>query len=103
MSLESQYLATKLVKGFLRTKYMESNSRLCMASAGTGYKQSLGADGPPGSYTDFDTTNLFFVIGSSTSSSATPPARWVRIRFRPASTTAPHRWNGCTHTATSWL
>ena len=54
MSLESQYLATKLAKGFLRTKYMESNSRLCMASAGTGYKQSLGSDGPPGSYTDFD-------------------------------------------------
>ncbi len=65
MSLESQYLATKLAKGFLRTKYMESNSRLCMASAGTGYKQSLGADGPPGSYTDFDVTNLFFVIGSN--------------------------------------
>ncbi|OBB60267.1 molybdopterin oxidoreductase [Mycobacterium sp. 852013-51886_SCH5428379] len=65
MSLESQYLATKLAKGFLRTKYMESNSRLCMASAGTGYKQSLGSDGPPGSYTDFDLTNLFFVIGSN--------------------------------------
>lgn len=65
MSLESQYVATKLAKGFLRTKYMESNSRLCMASAGTGYKQSLGSDGPPGSYTDFDVTNLFFVIGSN--------------------------------------
>lgn len=65
MSLESQYLATKLAKGFLRTKYMESNSRLCMASAGTGYKQSLGADGPPGSYTDFDLSDLFFVIGSN--------------------------------------
>ncbi|WP_422747352.1 molybdopterin-dependent oxidoreductase [Mycobacterium sp. WMMD1722] len=65
MSLESQYLATKLAKGFLRTKYLESNSRLCMASAGTGYKQSLGSDGPPGSYTDFDVTDLFFVIGSN--------------------------------------
>ncbi|MET0703530.1 MAG: bifunctional nitrate reductase/sulfite reductase flavoprotein subunit alpha [Mycobacterium sp.] len=65
MSLESQYLATKLAKGFLRTKYMESNSRLCMASAGTGYKQSLGSDGPPGSYTDFDTADLFFVTGSN--------------------------------------
>jgi sulfite reductase (NADPH) flavoprotein alpha-component len=65
MSLEAQYLATKLAKGFLRTKNMESNSRLCMASAGTGYKQSLGADGPPGSYTDFDTADLFFVIGSN--------------------------------------
>lgn len=66
MSIESQYLATKLAKGFLRTLHLESNSRLCMASAGTGYKQSLGADGPPGSYTDFDCTDLFFVIGSNT-------------------------------------
>lgn len=65
MSLEAQYLATKLAKGFLRTIHIESNSRLCMASAGTGYKQSLGADGPPGSYTDFDRADLFFVIGSN--------------------------------------
>jgi NADPH-dependent sulfite reductase flavoprotein alpha-component len=65
MSLEAQYLATKLAKGFLRTIHIESNSRLCMASAGTGLKQSLGSDGPPGSYTDFDCTNLFFVIGSN--------------------------------------
>ncbi|MGK2881684.1 MAG: molybdopterin-dependent oxidoreductase [Mycobacterium sp.] len=65
MSIESQYLATKLAKGYLRTVHIESNSRLCMASAGTGYKQSLGSDGPPGSYTDFDATDLFFVIGSN--------------------------------------
>ena len=65
MSIEAQYLANKLAKGFLRTVHIESNSRLCMASAGTGFKQSLGADGPPGSYTDFDCTDLFFVIGSN--------------------------------------
>ena len=65
MSMEAQYLATKLAKGFIRTMHIESNSRLCMASAGTGYKQSLGADGPPGSYTDFDRADLFFVIGSN--------------------------------------
>ena len=44
---------------------IESNSRLCMASAGTGYKLSLGADGPPGSYDDFDHADVFFVIGSN--------------------------------------
>ena len=48
MSIEAQYLANKLAKGFIGTNHIESNSRLCMASAGTGYKQSLGADGPPG-------------------------------------------------------
>lgn len=65
MTLEAQYLATKLAKGFLRTVHIESNSRLCMASAGTGFKQSLGADGPPGSYADFDRADLFFVAGAN--------------------------------------
>ncbi len=65
MSLEAQYLATKLAKGFIRTVNIESNSRLCMASAATGYKQSLGADGPPGSYDDFDCADVFFVIGAN--------------------------------------
>ncbi|MFC4304509.1 sulfite reductase subunit alpha [Cohnella boryungensis] len=65
MSLESQYLINKLAKGFVRTNHIESNSRLCMASAGSGYKLSLGADGPPGSYQDMDQADLFFVIGAN--------------------------------------
>ncbi|MEH6795494.1 MAG: bifunctional nitrate reductase/sulfite reductase flavoprotein subunit alpha [Rhodococcus sp. (in: high G+C Gram-positive bacteria)] len=65
MSIEAQYLSNKLAKGFIGTNQIESNSRLCMASAGTGYKQSLGADGPPGSYQDFDHADVFFVIGSN--------------------------------------
>ncbi|RPA65720.1 reductase [Gordonia oryzae] len=65
MSMEAQYLSNKLAKGFIRTNQIESNSRLCMASAGTGYKQSLGADGPPGSYQDFDNADVFFVIGAN--------------------------------------
>ncbi|MEE2034604.1 bifunctional nitrate reductase/sulfite reductase flavoprotein subunit alpha [Rhodococcus chondri] len=65
MSLEAQYLANKLTKGYLGTNRIESNSRLCMASAGTGYKQSLGSDGPPGSYEDFDHADVFFVTGSN--------------------------------------
>jgi anaerobic selenocysteine-containing dehydrogenase len=52
MTLEAQYLANKLAKGFWRTNQIESNSRLCMASAGSGYKQSLGSD-------------VFFVIGAN--------------------------------------
>ncbi|MCJ7857321.1 molybdopterin-dependent oxidoreductase [Corynebacterium kalidii] len=65
MSLESQYVANKLAKGYFRTNLIESNSRLCMASAATGYKQSLGADGPPGSYDDLDHADVFLVIGSN--------------------------------------
>ncbi|MGW4651602.1 molybdopterin-dependent oxidoreductase [Kitasatospora sp. NPDC004289] len=65
MSMEAQYLANKLAKGYWRTNNIESNSRLCMASAGSGYKLSLGADGPPGSYEDLDRADLFLVIGSN--------------------------------------
>jgi NADPH-dependent sulfite reductase flavoprotein alpha-component len=65
MSIEAQYLANKLAKGYIRTRNIESNSRLCMASAGSGYKLSLGADAPPGSYDDFDRADLFFVAGAN--------------------------------------
>ena len=36
-----------------------------MASAGSGYKLSLGADGPPGSYQDFEHADVFLVIGAN--------------------------------------
>ena len=36
-----------------------------MASAGSGYKLSLGADGPPGTYDDIDHADVFLVIGSN--------------------------------------
>lgn len=65
MSLEAQYLANKLCKGFIGTNNIDSNSRLCMASASSGYKQSLGADGPPGSYQDIEQSQCFLVIGSN--------------------------------------
>lgn len=65
MSIEAQYLINKLAKGFIGTNNIESNSRLCMASAGTGYKLSLGADAPPGSYQDFDHADVFLVMGAN--------------------------------------
>jgi len=65
LSLEAQYLANKLCKGFIGTNNIDSNSRLCMSSAASGYKLSLGADGPPGSYQDFERADCFFVIGAN--------------------------------------
>ncbi len=65
LSLEAQYLAGKLAKGFLRTNNIDSNSRLCMSSAASGYKLSLGADGPPGSYQDIDRLDCALVIGAN--------------------------------------
>ena len=65
LSMEAQYLSGKLAKGFLRTNNIDSNSRLCMASAASGYKLSLGADGPPGSYQDIDHLDCALIIGSN--------------------------------------
>lgn len=65
LSTEAQYLANKLCKGFLRTNNIDSNSRLCMSSAASGYKLSLGADGPPGSYSDIERADCFFAIGAN--------------------------------------
>ncbi|MGE4482752.1 molybdopterin-dependent oxidoreductase [Acidocella sp.] len=65
MTLEAQYLTNKLAKGFIGTRHIEANSRLCMASAASGYKLSLGADAPPGSYDDFDHADTFLVVGAN--------------------------------------
>lgn len=65
LATEAQYLANKLAKGFIGTNNIEANSRLCMASTASGYKLSFGADGPPGSYQDFEQAGCFFVIGSN--------------------------------------
>ena len=65
LSTETIYVANKLAKGFLRTNNIDSNSRLCMASAASGYNLSLGADGPPGHYEDFEHADGFLVIGAN--------------------------------------
>ncbi len=65
LSYETQYVANKFCKGYLKTNNIDSNSRLCMSSAASGYKLSLGADAPPGCYEDFESAELFFVIGAN--------------------------------------
>jgi anaerobic selenocysteine-containing dehydrogenase len=62
---EDYYALTKLVKGFLGTDNLDTNSRLCMASAAAGYKSAFGADAPPGCYDDIDQADVFLVIGAN--------------------------------------
>ena len=66
LNTETQYVANKLAKGFLRTNNVESNSRLCMSSASEGYKLSFGADAPIESYGDIEESDCFFIAGSNT-------------------------------------
>jgi sulfite reductase (NADPH) flavoprotein alpha-component len=65
LTTEAQYLANKFAKACLRTNHVDSNSRLCMASASSGMKLSLGSDGPPTCYADIDLADTFLFVGSN--------------------------------------
>jgi len=77
---EEYYLAAKLARGFVGTNNVDTNSRLCMASAAAGYARSLGSDGPPASYADIDRADCFLLIGTNTADCH--PVTFKRIRKR---------------------
>lgn len=62
---EDVYVINKLVKGFLKTNNIDSNSRLCMASAVSAYKIAFGSDGVPCTYEDVDDSDTFLFVGSN--------------------------------------
>ena len=62
---EEYYLVNKLVKGFIGTNNIDTNSRLCMSSAVAAYKMSLGEDAVPISYEDIELADCFLVAGAN--------------------------------------
>ena len=62
---EDYYVANKLMKGFLGSANVDTNSRLCMASAVAGYKRAFGEDVVPCNYEDIDDCELLLFIGSN--------------------------------------
>ncbi|MCK9372300.1 MAG: nitrate reductase [Sulfuricurvum sp.] len=62
---EEFYTLGKLVQLGLRTNNYDGNTTLCMASAVMGYKQSLGSDGPSGSYEDFECADVIVLVGAN--------------------------------------
>ena len=63
---EDYYVANKLMKGFIGTANIDTNSRLCMSSAVAGYMRAFGADFVPCSYTDLEQAELIVITGSNT-------------------------------------
>lgn len=63
---EDYYVFNKLVKGQIGSNNIDTNSRLCMSSAVSGYKLTLGADAPPACYEDIDHAGCLFIAGSNT-------------------------------------
>lgn len=62
---EDYYVANKLMKGFLGSANVDTNSRLCMASSVAGHKRAFGADVVPGCYEDLDEAGLIVLVGSN--------------------------------------
>jgi assimilatory nitrate reductase catalytic subunit len=62
---EDYYVANKLMKGFIGSANIDTNSRLCMASSVAGHKRAFGADMVPGCYEDLDEADLIVLVGSN--------------------------------------
>ncbi|KAF2333564.1 nitrate reductase [Flavobacterium ginsenosidimutans] len=62
---EEYYLVNKLVKGFLKTNNIDTNSRLCMSSAVVGYKKTFGEDSVPIAYDDIELADTFLITGAN--------------------------------------
>jgi assimilatory nitrate reductase catalytic subunit len=63
---EDYYVANKLTKGFLGTANIDTNSRLCMASAVAGYHRAFGEDAVPNAYEDLELADLVVLAGANT-------------------------------------
>ncbi len=77
---EDQYVATKLGKGIIGTGVFDSNVRLCMSSAASSLKFSLGIPLPTADYDDIDEAENFVLIGVNPASNF--PVLWNRILKR---------------------
>jgi assimilatory nitrate reductase catalytic subunit len=75
---EDYYAANKLMKGFIGSGNIDTNSRLCMASAVAAHVHAFGEDIVPCSYDDLDAADLILLVGSNTA--WCHPVIWQRIQ-----------------------
>lgn len=62
---EDYYVANKLMKGFIGSANIDTNSRLCMASSVAGHRKAFGTDTVPGTYQDLELADLIVLVGSN--------------------------------------
>jgi ferredoxin-nitrate reductase len=79
---EEYYVANKLMKGFIGSNNIDSNSRLCMSTAVAAMKMALGEDCVPLSYADLELADCFFVSGANPA--WCHPILWRRIEAHKA-------------------
>jgi anaerobic selenocysteine-containing dehydrogenase len=78
--LEEYYTQAVIGKAGLGTPHMDGNTRLCTATAAAAMKESFGADGQPGSYTDIEHSDAIFLFGHNMAETQT--VLWARILDR---------------------
>jgi assimilatory nitrate reductase catalytic subunit len=62
---EDYYVANKLMKGFIGSANIDTNSRLCMASSVAGHRRAFGSDTVPGLYEDLEQADCVVLVGSN--------------------------------------
>ncbi len=62
---EEFYALGKLARLGLGLAHYDGNTTLCMASAVSGYKMTLGSDGPPGAYADLEQADCIVLFGAN--------------------------------------
>ncbi|MFM0567228.1 molybdopterin-dependent oxidoreductase [Paraburkholderia caledonica] len=63
---EDYYVANKLMKGYVGSANIDTNSRLCMSSSVAGHKRAFGEDIVPVCYEDLELADLVVLVGSNT-------------------------------------
>jgi len=87
LMLEEYYTLAVIGKAGIGTPHMDGNTRLCTATAAASLKETFGADGQPGSYTDLDVCDTLFCFGHNVA--ATQTVLWSRILDRLAGSDPP--------------
>ncbi|MBS0031139.1 molybdopterin-dependent oxidoreductase [Chitinophaga sp. 22321] len=83
---EEYYVVNKLIKGFIGSNNIDTNSRLCMSSAVAAYKLALGEDAVPGTYDDIELADCIFVAGANPA--WCHPILWRRVEAAKAANPA---------------
>jgi anaerobic selenocysteine-containing dehydrogenase len=78
--IEEYYTLAVIGKAGIGTPHMDGNTRLCTATAAAAFKESFGADGQPGSYTDIEHCDAIFLYGHNMAETQT--VLWARILDR---------------------
>ena len=80
---EEMFFLGSLAKYGMGMIHGDGNTRQCMATAVTAYKESFGFDAPPYAYSDFEESDVIVLVGSNLC--IAHPILWERIHRNPHS------------------